>query len=121
MNGVLTPVRGKSRLPEGLTPGAALEVSPMTAETRTVRILVVEDNDLARKQLQQLLQALPNFQVDAVSDGEKAVRILDEQPYSLVLTDLRLPGVDGLELIRSIQQKRLPVTVIVMTLSLIHI
>src|SRR5437660_8579163 len=40
----------------------------MTPLHRPTRILVVEDNDLARKQLQQLLQALPNFEVDAVAD-----------------------------------------------------
>jgi len=87
----------------------------MTPLHRPTRILVVEDNDLARKQLQQLLQALPNFDVDAVADGAKALRHLEEQTYSLVLTDLRLPGFDGMELIRTVQQRRWPTTVIVMT------
>jgi DNA-binding NtrC family response regulator len=99
-------------------------VSPPAAEapranpTRlSTRILVVEDNDLARKQLQQLLQVNPQFQVDAVGDGKRALAELEsqQQAYSLVVTDLRLPGFDGLELIREIQQRRLPVTVIVMT------
>jgi DNA-binding NtrC family response regulator len=82
---------------------------------RATRILVVEDNDLARKQLQQLLQANPQFKVDAAADGKHALAALEQQTYNLVITDLRLPGFDGLELIREIQQRRLPVTVIVMT------
>jgi DNA-binding NtrC family response regulator len=82
---------------------------------RQTRILVVEDNDLARKQLQQLLQQNSQFVVDAVGAGEAALKALDQENYNLVLTDLRLPGFDGLELIRTIQQRRLPVTAIVMT------
>jgi two-component system response regulator AtoC len=88
--------------------------TPSTAQ-RPTRILVVEDNDLARKQLQQLLQANPQLEVEAVGDGKRALAALEAQAYSLVVTDLRLPGIDGLELIRAIQQRRLPVTVIVMT------
>src|SRR4051794_30073109 len=82
---------------------------------RVTRILVVEDNDMARKQLQQLLQAKSQFTVDAVGTGEAALKALDQDSYNLMLTDLRLPGFDGLELIRTVQQRRLPVTAIVMT------
>ena len=82
---------------------------------RPTRILVVEDNDLARKQLRELLQANNQFQVDSVSDGQKALEALQERIYSLVLTDLRMPGFDGLDLIRTVQERNLPVTIIVMT------
>jgi len=75
------------------------------AAVRHTRILVVEDNDLARKQLQQLLQTNKAFQVDSVGDGQKALAALLENTYSIVLTDLRLPGFDGLELIRTIQER----------------
>jgi DNA-binding NtrC family response regulator len=91
------------------------EAPALTAARRETRILVVEDNDLARKQLQRLLQANPSFHVEALGDGKKALAELEAQPYSLVITDLRLPGFDGLELTREIQQRRLPVTVIVVT------
>jgi DNA-binding NtrC family response regulator len=87
-----------------------------TEERKTpTRILVVEDNDLARKQLRQLLQANPLFEVDGAADGHKALAALAESNYSLVLTDLRMPSIDGLELIRAIQERRLPVTVIALT------
>ncbi|HXG11519.1 MAG TPA: sigma-54 dependent transcriptional regulator [Gemmataceae bacterium] len=79
------------------------------------RILIVEDNDITRRQLQQLLQQDPEFLVEAASDGQKALRLLAEQNYSILLTDLRMPGLDGMELIREVQQRALPVTVIVTT------
>src|SRR5262249_25932921 len=79
------------------------------------RILIVEDNDLTRHQLQELLQTEPNVQVETANDGHKALRELTEQDYSIVLTDLRMPGLDGMQLIKEVQQRSLPVTIIVTT------
>src|SRR5262245_27867481 len=78
-------------------------------------ILVVEDNELARRQLQQLLQTDPQLRVETTGDGEDALHKLAERDYSIVITDLRMPRCDGMDLIREVQQRRLPVTVIVTT------
>jgi two-component system, NtrC family, response regulator AtoC len=78
------------------------------------RILVVDDSELTCQQLSQVLSA-PDRQVTVATDGTAALEWLIENPCSLVLTDLRLPKVDGLELIREIRNRDLPVTVIVMT------
>src|SRR5438105_2329168 len=79
------------------------------------RILIVEDNDLARQQLKQLLETDPQYQVEALNNAEKALAKLQEWNYSVVVTDLRMPGFDGMNLIKEIQERRLPVTVIVTT------
>ena len=79
------------------------------------QILVVEDNELARQQLQQLLHDDPHVRVDTTADGEQALRMLADRVYSIVITDLRMPRGDGMDLIREVQQRRLPVTVIVTT------
>jgi DNA-binding NtrC family response regulator len=79
------------------------------------RILIVEDNEVARRQLQQLLQSDLSLQVDVTGDGHKALQDLGEHNYSIVITDLRMPRLDGMELIREVQQRRLPVTIIVTT------
>jgi DNA-binding NtrC family response regulator len=79
------------------------------------RILIVEDNDLARRELQRLLQEDPQWQVDAVREGEEALRLLSQHDYSLALTDLRLPGRDGLDLLKEMQRRGVPATVIVIT------
>src|SRR5438132_911875 len=86
-------------------------------ETQSVprRILIVADNEVARRQLQQLLQSDLSLQVDATGDGQKALQDLSEHNYSIVITDLRMPRLDGMELIKEVQQRRLPVTVIVTT------
>jgi DNA-binding NtrC family response regulator len=103
-----------SLTPNGET--AAPPISP-NAESgmRQRRILIVEDNDLARRQLQHLLQQDPQLAVDTTSDGTKALEDLIEHNYSIVITDLRMPNLDGMDLIREVQQRQLPVTVIVTT------
>jgi DNA-binding NtrC family response regulator len=78
-------------------------------------ILIVEDNELARKQLQQVLQVDPNLRVETIGDGMKALEELVKNSYSIVITDLRMPRLDGMQLLKEIQQRRLPVTVIVTT------
>jgi two-component system NtrC family response regulator len=78
------------------------------------RILVVDDSDLTCQQLTRLL-ARPDRRIKVAHDGTAALEWLVEGHFSLVLTDLVLPGFDGLELIREIRERALPVTTIVMT------
>src|SRR5262249_54262937 len=79
------------------------------------RILIVEDNDAAREQLQKLLRLDPNLRVDATANGKDALAKLSQGNYSILITDLRMPSYDGMDLIREIQERRLPVTTIVVT------
>src|SRR5262249_37196724 len=79
------------------------------------RILIVEDNELSRRQLQQLLQQEPDLDVQTAADGTTALHELAELPYSIVITDLRMPHLDGMELIQEVKNRQLPVTVIVTT------
>ena len=78
------------------------------------RILVVDDSELICQQLSQLL-ALPDRQIKVAHDGTSALEWLVDRNFSLVITDIKLPGISGLDLIREVRQRELPVTVIVMT------
>ena len=79
------------------------------------RILVVEDDELTRRQLKKLLESDPGLTVDTASDGAGALETLSGQNYSLAITDLKLLRLDGMRLIEELQKRRLPVTVIVTT------
>jgi DNA-binding NtrC family response regulator len=79
------------------------------------RILVVEDNADTRQSLQELLQVALGVPVDVAADGGHALQNLQERPYSLVITDLKMPRFSGMQLIEEVQKKRLPVTIIVTT------
>jgi DNA-binding NtrC family response regulator len=87
------------------------------AEVSTVpqRLLVAEDLEDARTTLQQLLHLQLELEVDVAEDGAKALHMLEQRPYSILLTDLRMPKLGGLKLMEAINDRKLPVTVIVTT------
>src|SRR5262249_5354999 len=79
------------------------------------RILIADDSNATRVQLQKLLETDPDLCVDIVRDGREALAALTERSYSIVLTDLKMPHVDGMQLIEEVQKRRLPVAIIVTT------
>jgi DNA-binding NtrC family response regulator len=92
--------------------------SPLTSASNSSvvqRILVAEDLEDARTSLQQLLQISLGLEVDTAVDGQDALGKLRSQPYSILVTDLRMPKMNGMKLIEAIQAEGLPITVIVTT------
>src|SRR5262245_13292344 len=79
------------------------------------RLLIAEDNELACQQLKTCLESELGVRVDTTSDGRQALTALNQHYYSVFLTDLQMPHLDGLQLIREIHQHAIPVTVIVFT------
>jgi DNA-binding NtrC family response regulator len=79
------------------------------------RVLVVEDLEDTRTSLVDLLTLRLGLEVDAAADGHEALAMLAERPYSLVITDLRMPRVGGMKLIHEMREQNHPATVIVTT------
>jgi CheY-like chemotaxis protein len=77
-------------------------------------ILIVDDEASVRQMLVAMLDA-PNQRIDTASDGQEALALVEAAPYDLVVTDLRMPGMDGLELLRRIRQTSPATKGIVMT------
>jgi DNA-binding NtrC family response regulator len=82
---------------------------------RPHRVLIADDCETTRRQFRFLLEEGGAFAVDAVADGRAALEALTAQPYSLFLTDLRMPQLDGLQLVAEVHRHKIPVTVIVLT------
>ncbi len=72
----------------------------------TPRVLVVDDDDGVRYTIVNILEE-SDLEVDEASSGEEALVKLEANPtgYHLVITDLRMPGIDGLEVLRRIGRK----------------
>ena len=64
----------------------------------TKRIMVVEDNDLNRKLFCDVLKA-NQFEVEPVSDGQQVIRLASENLPDLIIMDIQLPGISGIDLI----------------------
>jgi signal transduction histidine kinase len=78
------------------------------------RILVVDDEENVVQILVDLLSEGP-YTVDTVSSGEEALRVLGAKPYDLVLTDINLPGVNGLEVVSAAKEADPETVVVVIT------
>jgi DNA-binding response OmpR family regulator len=85
----------------------------MAGSDSNSRILVVDDDPLIRKLLTDLLTH-DGYEVDAAEDAPAALKLLLRHRYSLLMTDLELPGTSGLELIHEIRGRglRLPILVV---------
>lgn len=64
-------------------------------------ILVVDDDPYLRDTLERLLLAI-GISAESASDGLDALKALSDKPYTIVLTDMKMPGIDGMELIKKI-------------------
>jgi len=78
------------------------------------RILVADDNDANLNTLRHLVQT-EYLDVDTASNGEEALEALIGSTFSVLITDLRMPGLSGMQIIEEVQKRRIPTTVIVMT------
>ena len=73
----------------------------MNSPPQTVRILVADDHDVVRTGFAGLLTTQPDFTVvGTAADGAEAIRISRQQTPDVVLMDIRMPGMDGIEATR---------------------
>ena len=68
------------------------------------RVLVVDDERAQRDALSQYL-GRAGYAVSGVATGEEALELLGRSPHAVLVTDLRLPGIDGLELVRRARER----------------
>lgn len=81
-----------------------------------MRVVIVDDEALARDRLKRLLQDLPGYEVVGEADnGEAALDLIDEEEPDLVLLDIRMGGIDGVQVARSLQELDVPPAVIFTT------
>ncbi len=78
------------------------------------KLLIVDDDASSSTLLRKLLES-DQLEVEVAESGQDALVALGQNDYSVLITDLRMPGMGGMELIREIAARRLLVTVIVTT------
>ncbi|MGI5188532.1 response regulator [Promicromonospora sp. CA-289599] len=85
-------------------------------EARETRIVIVDDDPLVRAGLRLMLDGSDGIHVvGEAADGGDVSEVLDAHPTDVVLMDLRMPGVDGIEATRRVRARRAPPAVVVLT------
>ena len=80
-----------------------------------ITILVVDDEPDMRQLLKRSLEPDLGCRVEMASSGEMALKILDETHIDMVLADIKMPGMNGLELLELIKREYPDITVLMMT------
>jgi len=86
----------------------------MLGEADKPKLLVVDDDTAALESLLQIFE-IEGFEVTGVSDGTAALEALRADEYGVVLSDLRMPGMDGMDLLKTIKTLKPDTEVVIMT------
>jgi len=71
------------------------------------KVLIVEDDLRIQRLLQTRLQKYKDkFEIVLANNGEEAIKVLEQRPISLVVTDLKIPKIDGLTLLAYVNQNK---------------
>ncbi len=69
------------------------------------RLLVVDDNEMNRDMLSRRLKG-KGYTVDIAEDGQQALDMMAKEPYDLILLDIMMPGISGIDVLRAVRQTK---------------
>jgi DNA-binding response OmpR family regulator len=81
---------------------------------QVIKILVVDDDATVRSTMALLLERF-HFDLSTADTAEKALDLMEEKPYDIIITDYNMPGMNGIELIRNVRSAPHRPAVILMT------
>jgi len=85
----------------------------MDLNSETAHVLVVDDEGAIRYSVSKTLQRI-GYEVDEAASGEDALSMVKKREYDVVLTDIKMPGITGVDLLRKIKEASPDAIVILM-------
>jgi len=86
----------------------------MTENNKTVKIIVVDDEEIVLSLICDTLED-EGYDIKTASNGEDALKIIEQDTFDLIISDIRMPGIDGIELIKRTREIQPEIGVIFMT------
>ncbi|HEX3799795.1 MAG TPA: response regulator transcription factor [Verrucomicrobiae bacterium] len=84
---------------------------------RLVKLLIVDDHPIFRRGLREIIEEHPNFEVvGEASDGQLGLRLVSDRKPDIVLLDIDMPRISGLDMARALQKSEHPAQIIVLTM-----
>jgi len=83
----------------------------------SIRVLLVDDQELFRRGVKMVLSADESLELEEVDDGDKALELVAENPFDVVLLDVRMPGRSGVEVCAAIKEISPTTGIIMLTAS----
>jgi len=81
---------------------------------KNTRILIVDDEEIVRESLGGWLEK-DGYTLGAAPDGESALKAVEEGDWSILCVDLKMPGIDGLEVLKRVKEKHTEIAIVIMT------
>ena len=95
---------------------AAAESDGKAAEKREIACLIVDDHEVVREGLRLSLSRAPHIRiVGEAADGESAIALAERRRPDVVIMDIRMPGMDGLEATKQLSEKAPEIAVLIFT------
>ena len=95
-------------------PSASTLASSKPQPERKTRVLLVDDDQLVLRGLGRVLRQ-HGYEITTASSGRDAAQLIDEHSYDVVLSDIAMPGMDGIQLLREVRARDLSVPVVLIT------
>jgi DNA-binding response OmpR family regulator len=87
---------------------------PVNQDTSKTRFLVVDDEVHIRSSLVRALNLI-GYEVDEAASGQEALALLQQIPYDLMVLDMVMPGIEGVEVLRQVEQIQPDMSIIILT------
>ena len=81
-----------------------------------MKILIADDHAIVREGVKQILRSLPEVhQIDEVAEGNEALTMIKEVGYDLLILDISMPGMSGLDILQNISQRKINTRVLMLS------
>ena len=82
-----------------------------------MKILVVDDEKLIRQGIKTMLERTgkEKYEVDLSSDGEEAIQQINKKNYDIIITDIKMPEINGIELMQYLDENKMKSHVIILS------